>query len=115
MQRIAVVMAGGSGERFWPLSRVARPKQLLKLTHPEMTMLEEAVGRVGPLVGAEKVFVATSASLRDSLANARVVPESHLFAEPDRRNTLGALVWTTAQLMAFFPETWTTLMAAILT
>jgi len=46
MQRIAVVMAGGSGERFWPLSRAGRPKQLLPLTHATMSMLEEAVRRL---------------------------------------------------------------------
>ena len=115
MHRIAVVMAGGSGERFWPLSRAKRPKQLLKLTHPDLNMLEEAVARIKPLVGAENVFVATSATLRDSISEAKVVPHGRLFAEPDRRNTLGALVWTTAQLMAMFPETWMTMSAAILT
>ena len=43
MKRFAVIMAGGSGERFWPASRRARPKQLLRLTDPDLTMLEEAI------------------------------------------------------------------------
>ena len=45
-KRLAVIMAGGSGERFWPLSRADRPKQLLRLSSPTATMLEEAVERI---------------------------------------------------------------------
>ena len=53
MTSYAVIMAGGSGERFWPVSRQGRPKQLIKLTDPDKTLLEEAVMRVLPLMPAE--------------------------------------------------------------
>jgi mannose-1-phosphate guanylyltransferase len=92
-------MAGGSGERFWPLSRPDRPKQLLKLTHPDQTMLEEAVNRIRPLVG-DDAFVATSAALKDVIVESQTVPATNVFAEPTRRNTLGALVWVAASLIA---------------
>ena len=49
----AVVMAGGRGERFWPLGRRMRPKQLLRLTG-EKTMLEDTVLRLFPLFSPEK-------------------------------------------------------------
>ena len=78
-------------------------------------MLEEAVERNRPLVGEEGLFLATSQALEHSIAEAKVVRSSHLFAEPDRRNTLGALVWTTAQLMALFPETWINIALAVVT
>ena len=48
--RVAIIMAGGSGERFWPVSRRDRPKQLLRLTSPTDTMLGEAVSRISPLI-----------------------------------------------------------------
>lgn len=100
MKRIAVIMAGGSGERFWPMSRPDRPKQLLRLTSPDETMLEEAVGRIRPLVGEDNVYVATSASLQDTIRGAAVVPDVRVLAEPLRRNTLGCLVWVAASLLA---------------
>jgi mannose-1-phosphate guanylyltransferase len=92
-------MAGGSGERFWPLSRPDRPKQLLRLTDPDQTMLEEAVNRITPLVG-DGAYVSTSASLMTVIREAGVVPSEHVLAEPARRNTLGALVWVAASLIA---------------
>lgn len=78
-------------------------------------MLEEAIHRIQPLVGADNVFVATSTVLKEPISEAKIVPAGRLFAEPDRRNTLGALVWTTAQLMAIYPEKWITLAIAVLT
>lgn len=97
--RIGVVMAGGSGERFWPLSRPDRPKQLLRLTHPEENMLEEAVHRLQPLFG-EQVLVATSAGLAEAIAESGLVPPDRLLFEPAKRNTLGALCWLVANLEA---------------
>lgn len=98
--KILAVMAGGSGERFWPLSRPERPKQLLRLTNPNQSMLEEAVWRAVTVVGPENVFIATSTPLYEPVVDARIVPETHVFAEPDRRNTLGCVVWLGANLIA---------------
>lgn len=98
--RFAVVLAGGSGERFWPLSTASRPKQLLCLTQPETTMLEEAVQRIAPLVGDERVYVATSSSIAEAVRHERIVPDGRLLAEPTRRNTLGGLCWVIANLIA---------------
>ncbi|MBS1727285.1 MAG: mannose-1-phosphate guanylyltransferase [Armatimonadetes bacterium] len=98
--RVAVIMAGGSGERFWPLSRKRRPKQLLRLTDPEKTMLHEAVDRIAPLVGAENVYIATAPHLAEPIHNAGIVPVNNVFAEPDKRNTLGCLAWVSANFLA---------------
>ena len=98
-RRLAVVMAGGSGERFWPLSTAERPKQLLNLTRPDQTMIEEAVARMRPVVG-DGVYVSTTTALAGPIGRAGVVPDDHILAEPLRRNTLGALVWVVASLLA---------------
>lgn len=93
-------MAGGSGERFWPLSTPTRPKQLLNLTSPDRTMIEEAVDRLEPVVGTENVYLSTTVALAGPIRAAGVVPEDRILAEPLRRNTLGALVWVVASLVA---------------
>ncbi len=93
-------MAGGSGERFWPLSRRDRPKQLLRLTDPDKTMLDEAVHRIEPLVGEGNVLIATATHLQEPIRKAGLVTDENVVAEPDKRNTLGALVWLAATLAA---------------
>ena len=55
----ALILAGGSGERFWPLSRRARPKQLLKLVS-DKTLLEETIERLDGLVPDERILVLTN-------------------------------------------------------
>lgn len=100
--RLAIIMAGGTGERFWPLSHAKRPKQLLKLTHPELTLLEEAIGRIAPLISRENVVIATTraleAAIREASGNIRIL------AEPDKRNTLGCLCWAAANLIADYGD-----------
>lgn len=104
--RLAVIMAGGSGERFWPLSRPDRPKQMLRLTRPDKTMLDEAVERVAELVGLDSVWISTGAPLRKAVIESGVVAPDHVLAEPSRRNTLGAILWVAANAhVRLGPET----------
>ena len=99
--RVGVIMAGGSGERFWPLSRRLRPKQLLPLTHPEHNMLEEAVARLTPLIEPERIHVITGAHLLEPIRSAGVgIPPENVIAEPCKRNTAGALAYAAAHLLA---------------
>lgn len=104
IKQFAVIMAGGSGERFWPLSRQNHPKQLLRLTNPQQTLLEEAVVRIAPLVGRENVRIATSTTILEPVRASGLLPPECVFAEPCRRNTLGALVWAVATLAASLPD-----------
>ena len=73
MLHVAVIMAGGSGERFWPVSRVNRPKQLLRLVTPDRSMLQEALDHVTPLIPPRQVYVQTSGELADAIR--RETPE----------------------------------------
>jgi len=83
----AVIMAGGSGTRFWPLSRKARPKQFLAIG-TDAPLLRETVDRLGPLVPVSKVYVVAgqrhAAPIRALLPD---LPADHLLVEPCPRNT----------------------------
>lgn len=99
--QVAVIMAGGAGERFWPLSRQDRPKQLLNLANDTRTMLQEAVDRIVPLIPVEHVYVITGARLKKPIQDATLgIPDGNVIAEPCKRNTAGALAWVTAVLLA---------------
>ncbi len=99
MLRYAIIMAGGSGERFWPASRRARPKQLLRLTHPRLSMLEEAIERIAPLIPPERILVATNETLAGPIAEAiPSLPRENVLAEPEKRNTAACLALAAAHL-----------------
>jgi mannose-1-phosphate guanylyltransferase len=83
----AVVMAGGSGTRFWPKSRRGRPKQLLRL-YGEATMLQQTVARVAPMVPAERVRIITGADQAEAVrAQLPELPAGNVVAEPCPRDT----------------------------
>ncbi len=87
----ALVLAGGSGERFWPLSRKATPKQLLRLFSSQ-SLLEETVHRLDGLVPLENILILTNqeqeAAIRRVLPNH---PENNIVAEPAKRDTAAAI------------------------
>lgn len=106
MQRFAVIMAGGSGERFWPASRRARPKQLLKLTDPDRSMLEEAIDRIEPLIPRENVLIATSELLQGPIREGiPSLPPENVIGEPAKRNTAACLALAAAHLEQRFGDT----------
>jgi mannose-1-phosphate guanylyltransferase len=83
----AIVMAGGSGTRFWPASRVGLPKQLLPLAG-DRTLLEDTVARLDGLVPPDRTMIVTSARLLDAVRRqAPQLPEAGLVGEPCKRDT----------------------------
>jgi mannose-1-phosphate guanylyltransferase len=87
----ALVLAGGSGERFWPLSRKSTPKQLLRL-FGSYSLVEETVRRLDGLVPKENILVLTNqdqeAAVRRLLPD---LPEENILAEPEKRDTAAAI------------------------
>lgn len=84
---ICVIMAGGRGTRFWPLSRTSRPKQLLPLASGA-SLLRDTFERVAPLVGSDRVLVVTSGDLAAAVrADLPELPPAHVITEPVGRNT----------------------------
>jgi mannose-1-phosphate guanylyltransferase len=87
----ALILAGGSGERFWPLSRRNRPKQLLRLVS-ERTLLEETIARLDGFVPSERILILTNVeqekAVRDLLKG---FPKQNIIAEPAKRDTAAAV------------------------
>ncbi|MGH7717763.1 MAG: sugar phosphate nucleotidyltransferase, partial [Gemmatimonadaceae bacterium] len=91
MTRWSVVLAGGVGSRFWPLSTARRPKQLLPLAS-DRPLLADTVARLTPLVPAERILVLTGASLAASVSEMLPdVPRENVIAEPRAAGTAPAL------------------------
>ena len=91
-------MAGGRGERFWPLSRGDRPKQLLAL-NSERPLLVETLDRITSLVPLERTYIVTGNHLADPIR--RVVPElgpDQILTEPCGRNTCMAIGLAAAEI-----------------
>jgi mannose-1-phosphate guanylyltransferase len=100
----ACIMAGGSGERFWPLSRVAKPKHLVKLV-TERTMLEETVLRVEQALPSSHIFILTNAAQIEGCRAVLPQLKKHQFiAEPAKRDTAPACALGTALVRRIDPE-----------
>lgn len=90
LQFAPVILAGGSGTRFWPRSRKARAKQVLALDGDE-TMIQQTVQRLSPVANPSKVWVITNELLHDVIAEQLpAVPREHILSEPAARNTAPA-------------------------
>ncbi len=100
----AVIMAGGTGKRLWPLSRKKRPKQVLKLFQGQ-TLLRLCFERLSPILDARNIIVLTNAGyadiVRESVAG---LPHSNVIAEPTVRDTAGAIGLAASVLTKFDPE-----------
>src|SRR5881396_2604850 len=87
----ALILAGGSGERFWPLSRRARPKQLLRLVS-KIALLEETVARLDGWLPRERILLLTNveqeAAVRELLKD---FPKENILVEPAKRDTAAAV------------------------
>lgn len=100
MKRYGIIMAGGSGTRFWPLSRKRLPKQFLNLTGKEI-MVNETIDRLYPVIEKENVFVVTSemhAQLTFDEAAGRLARD-HVLAEPAARNTAACIGYAAMEII----------------
>jgi mannose-1-phosphate guanylyltransferase len=94
----AVIMAGGSGTRFWPASRSRRPKQFLPM-QGDRAMIAETCARLEGLVPLERVLVVTNESQRALVTEALPeLPPENVLAEPAARNTAPCVAWAAAEV-----------------
>jgi mannose-1-phosphate guanylyltransferase/mannose-6-phosphate isomerase len=107
LRRFAVVLAGGSGTRLWPLSRTTMPKQLLALNGAE-TLMQQTARRLLPSVDAQRTLVVTHADHRFEVAGQLHAVDAQLagnvLAEPMGRNTLPAIAWAVARIARSTPD-----------
>lgn len=103
---IPVILAGGKGERFWPLSRKHRPKQFLSLDGSGKSLLQATADRLLPLAGGwEKLWVVTSSQLANGVqGQLPQLPVENLLAEPEGRDTAPAVAWTTLEIAQRYGE-----------
>jgi mannose-1-phosphate guanylyltransferase len=98
LSRWGVILAGGIGSRFWPLSTRGRPKQLLALVDSE-PLLVNTLQRLAPIIPAEQTLILTGESLREAIAAAAPnVPANNILAEPRPVGTAGALAWAAVEI-----------------
>lgn len=99
-----VIMAGGSGTRFWPLSRRHRPKQVLPLAGGT-SLLRATLERVLPLAGAERTWVVTAAAMAEEVrGQLRGIPTDNLLVEPEGRDTAACVGWAAWRLAERSPD-----------
>ena len=88
MKTVAVVMAGGSGTRLWPLSKKNTPKQFLNLTNKDKTMIQLTIERIKSIVDYSDIFIVTTDSYKELVyKQLPEIPSSNVIVQPLNRNT----------------------------
>ncbi|MCR6513739.1 MAG: mannose-1-phosphate guanylyltransferase [Clostridium chrysemydis] len=100
----ALIMAGGKGTRFWPLSTEEKPKQFLNLIG-EKTMIQMTVDRVKPIIPVERIFVCTGEQyvdlVREQLPE---LPERNIIIEPEGRNTAPCIALSAFVIKRYYKD-----------
>lgn len=105
MIKTAVIMAGGGGTRFWPVSRMTTPKQLAKLTGDDV-MINETIKHYEGVVGRENTFIVTNekqAELMDKVLYSEV-DRSHILIEPVQRNTAPCIIYAAMTMKKLYGD-----------
>ncbi len=100
MNTYSIIMAGGGGTRFWPLSRHTRPKQLLNLSGRDL-MINDTIDRILPLCDKNDIYIVThrdQAPLAAEAVSTRILAE-HILAEPAARNTAACIGYAAMEIL----------------
>jgi mannose-1-phosphate guanylyltransferase len=102
--RYVIIMAGGVGSRFWPLSRRERPKQFLDILGNGETLLQQTFRRFSSICRKEKIYIVTSSEHKDLVAEQLKIDPANILAEPFRRNTAPCLAYGTFRILKENPD-----------
>lgn len=105
MKNVALIIAGGSGKRFWPKSTNSLPKQFLSLDKSEETLIQKTVKRIQPIVANEDIYVITGKQYH-SLVRKQLpsLPQSNVLIEPSGRNTAPAIELSVEYIKAKYED-----------
>ncbi len=95
----AILLAGGAGTRFWPLSTPTKPKQVLPLTEGGRSTAQATVEHLAKLVPAERILLVTGQDLASAMASNLGLPKDNILAEPCPASTAPAIVWATREAL----------------
>ena len=100
MQVYGVIMAGGGGTRFWPLSRREEPKQLLNLSGKDL-MINETIDRIAGVADKKDIFIVTNEAQMPKMEKAVEgrVARDHILAEPAARNTAACIGYAAMEIL----------------
>ena len=102
---IPIILAGGKGERFWPVSRLNRPKQFLRLDGSRRSLLQSTADRLLPIAPWESLFVITASHLAEGVkAQLPDIPPENILVEPQGRDTAPAVAWATLEVAKRYGE-----------
>lgn len=102
---IPIILAGGKGERFWPVSRLKRPKQFLRLDGGSRSLLQSTADRLLPVASWESLFVITASHIADGVkAQLPEIPPENILVEPQGRDTAPAVAWATLEVAKRYGE-----------
>lgn len=102
--RYVIIMAGGVGSRFWPLSRRERPKQFLDIVGSGETLIQQTYRRFKSNCPEENIFVVTNSEHVDMVIEQLGIDPKHVLGEPFRRNTAPCLAYATFRILKENPD-----------
>ncbi len=102
--RYVIIMAGGVGSRFWPLSRRERPKQFLDITGSGETLIQQTYRRFKKVCPEKNIYVVTNADHTDIVIEQLGIDPLHVLGEPFRRNTAPCLAYGTFRILKENPD-----------
>ena len=102
--RYVIIMAGGVGSRFWPLSRREKPKQFLDILGKGETLLQQTYRRFKNSCPEKNIFVVTSAEHKDMVVEQLGIDSSNVLGEPFRRNTAPCIAYGTFRILKENPD-----------
>ncbi len=102
--RYVIIMAGGVGSRFWPLSRREKPKQFLDITGSGETLIQQTYNRFKKVCSEQNIFVVTNADHAGIVVEQLGIDPSHVLGEPFRRNTAPCLAYGTFRILNENPD-----------
>jgi len=112
MNLYALIMAGGEGKRFWPLSTKDKPKQFLSLLG-DKSLIRQTVDRILPLIPIERVFIVTvKAYAEETLKHIPELPPENLILEPEGKNTAPCIAYGSLRIAAIDPDSVTVVLPA---